>query len=384
MKNILSPISGTPNVKKLDHFEKSISSESKLINASIDNFVCLESGLIFNQSGSRNIEMDFYENEYDLHSENDFSEFKYQSNNGFIGIYDNIIQFIFSNINLKDKGDFLDIGCGKGLLIKKFSEQKTDWNLFGIEPSLNASFYHRKIVPQAEISINNFENASLSKDKFDFISANGVLEHVSQPVKFLEFIKEKLNGDGFCFIGVPNFNTNPADLFTYDHLSRFTPATIKRLFSKCGFKIIAESVTNDRVPMWYLIKKSNEISFSYVNVESEINNYKKHLNQMNKSFNSFQTCVDNSKGEKIGIYGTGSVFLLSTLFRNVKFSDVECFVDNNESIVGSSKNGVPIHSPEYLSRNKINNIIISSNPCYHDQIKRKIFELGLSNINIYT
>ena len=276
MKDIFSPISGSANVQKLSHFKKSISSESKLINSPVDNYICLDTGLIFNQTGARGVEADFYESEYDLHSENDLSEFKYQIKNGFIGIYDNIIQFIFNEINFKEKGDFLDIGCGKGLLLKKFGEKKPKWNLFGIEPSLNASLFHEKLIPQAEISNSIFENASLSSSKFDFICTNGVLEHVNEPVKFLNYMEGKLRDEGYCFIGVPNFYTNPADLFTYDHLSRFTPETINKLFSDCGFSVIAKNVSNTRVPMWYLIKKTKKSSI-LVNIKAELKNYNTHL-----------------------------------------------------------------------------------------------------------
>ena len=168
MKDIFSPISGSTNVQKLSHFKKAISSESKLINAAVDNYLCLDTGLIFNQTGGRGVETDFYESEYELHSENDLSEFKYQTDKGFIGIYDNIIQFIFNELKFKEKGDFLDIGCGKGLLLKKFGEHKRKWDLFGIEPSSNASLFHEKLIPHAEISNSNFENASLLLNSFSF------------------------------------------------------------------------------------------------------------------------------------------------------------------------------------------------------------------------
>tara|TARA_B110000879_G_C11162710_1_gene509802 strand:- start:506 stop:1660 length:1155 start_codon:yes stop_codon:yes gene_type:complete len=384
MNEIFSPISGSTNIKKLSHFKKSISSESKLVNSAVDNYICLDSGLIFNQTGAREVELDFYESEYDLHSENDLSEFKYQTEKGYIGIYDKIIQFIFSNVKLEKKGDFLDIGCGKGLLLKKFGEQNENWKLFGIEPSIKASLFHEKLIPEAEISKSNFENAALSSSKFDFICSNGVLEHVSEPVKFIEYIEGKLNDEGYCFIGVPNFNSNPADLFTYDHLSRFTPGTIKKLFSDCGFEVIAKNVSNSTVPMWYLIKKSKKKSSLLINVKQELKNYNDHLDLMNNSFDSFQKCVDDNRGEEIGVYGTGTVFLLSTLYREIKFSDIVCFVDDNQSIIGNKKQGINIYSPDYLKLNNINNIIISSNPCYHDQIIRKINELNLNSPKIYS
>ena len=63
-----------------------------------------------------------------------------------------------------------------------------------------------------------------------------------------------LKDNGYLYIGVPNFRNNPADIYTYDHLSRFTPSVIKQLFSSSGFDVAAEWVLKNRVPMWFMHK----------------------------------------------------------------------------------------------------------------------------------
>ena len=69
-------------------------------------------------------------------------------------------------------------------------------------------------------------------------------------------LADLLKDDGYLFIGVPNFETNPADLFTYDHLSCFSFQSISYIFELAGFEIIDSKVSSTRVPMWYLLRKT--------------------------------------------------------------------------------------------------------------------------------
>lgn len=375
MKKVLSPITKSENVKKLDFFRKSISSESKLVEKSISNYICLETGLIFNQLGARGEESDYYEEEYDLHSENDFSEFKYLTKNGYIGIYDNILNFIDDNL-IKDKikGKILDVGCGKGLLLRNFFERHNGWELYGIEPSRNAINFHKTILPNANIHQGGFETSPFKENDYDLVVSNGVLEHVADPLKFLAFLSKNLNDDGLCFIGVPNFCNNAVDIYTYDHLSKFTPTTIRYLFDLAELEIVDEMVFDDRVPMWFIVRKKrscNNTSFE-IDLDAELQIYNANAKANKKSMDAIEKCFKEAEDNSIVIYGTGSIFLLTTIFKEINLDYVKCFVDDNDTIIGTNKMGIPIKSPEYIRKNNINNLVISSNPCYHQQIIKKI------------
>ena len=86
---------------------------------------------------------------------------------------------------------------------------------------------------------------------------------------------------------------------------------------------------------------------------------------------------------KIAVYGTGSIFSLATFYTDINFSDIYCYVDDNDSIHGSKKNGITIQSPQILQSEKISKIIISGNPCYHDQIIKRIHSLNLNSFDLY-
>ena len=384
MEEVISPITGLNNVKKLNEFPISITSESNLTNEKVSNYICLDSGLIFNNDGARGNEEEFYEEEYDLHNENDLSEFKYLSNEGYLGIYDNILNFIKPKISSLRSGNILDIGCGKGLLLRNFSLRYPKWNLFGIEPSKKASLYHKRIIPSADIHNGGFEDAIFEKNKFDVIFSNGVLEHVPKPLEFLKFTRNLLKEEGICFIGVPNFKNNPVDMFTYDHLSRFTTDTLEGLFNLTGFNIIAKDASSNKVPMWYLIRKTNTLHKKVnVDIEKQIKVFKQNFDQVNSSINSISECLKTHENEEIVVYGTGSIFTIACKLKKLNYKRILCFVDDNDSIIGSSKMGIMVKKSEFISENKIKNIIISSNPCYHEQIKSKLISLNINDLKIY-
>ena len=86
----------------------------------------------------------FYTDEYNLHSENAESEFKYFDSNKVVGIYDEIVEFLINSLqNFKNK-KILDIGCGKGLLLNKLNKKFPDAKLHGVEPSRNAAEFLKK------------------------------------------------------------------------------------------------------------------------------------------------------------------------------------------------------------------------------------------------
>ena len=170
--------------------------------------------------------------------------------------------------NFKNK-KILDIGCGKGLLLNKLNKKFPDAKLHGVEPSRNAAEFFKKVLPKVNLSESTFENSPFVKETFDLITTNGVLEHVPNPVTFLKAIRNSLADDGYLYVGVPNFENNPADLFTFDHLARFTPNTINLTFNLAGFKIVSKIVPDKRVPMWFIVQKSDFLSLDEINIDIE-------------------------------------------------------------------------------------------------------------------
>ena len=186
-RDVHCPITGSDDTVLLVSYDQCITSDSQLVNANVENRISRASGLVYNASGARGGEKGFYTDEYDFLSESVLSEWKvFDSSGQGEGLYHQIVDFIDSGIALPRKGRILDIGCGKGLLLKRFSEKYPDWELCAIEPSKNAKAFFEEVMPKVSLYDGNFEDSPYINQTFDLVTASGVLEHVPKPVQFLE------------------------------------------------------------------------------------------------------------------------------------------------------------------------------------------------------
>lgn len=100
----------------------------------------------------------------------------------------------------------LDIGCGTGEFIQRGLD--FGWKIDGIELSSNArsiALAKTKTNIKQDIFDPYFENS-----KYDVITLWHVLEHLSDPVIYLNKFKEILNPNGIIVIAVPNFKAYDA------------------------------------------------------------------------------------------------------------------------------------------------------------------------------
>ena len=359
-------------------YKTSITSDVRIIEKPVSNHICLDTGLVFNATGASGAEKEFYTDEYDLHSESVISEFKYFEKGRSVGVYSNILEFIEKNIRLNNKGNVLDIGCGKGLFLRRFTEVFSKWELFGIEPSKNASQFFSETMPNVNIFEGMLEESSYKNEKFDIITANGVLEHVPKPIEFLKTVKRMMHENSYLYIGVPNFENNPADLFTFDHLSKFTEDTISLCFDIAGFEIIAKKIESQRVPMWYILKpKLNGVRA----LEPQVNKSKKLVSRTLREIEGYWSSFNEAakivnEGYKIAFYGSGAFGSLAFHYSDISVEDISVIIDDNETVWGSKRLGIPIDAPDNLDKYKeVKAILFSANPCYLDTLHKKTTNL---------
>jgi len=143
----------------------------------------------------------------------------------------------------------LDIGCGPGLFLKYCQDQGMD--VIGLEPSEDAADFARQSGVQViSGGYENFSSADLGT--FDLIYSNGVLEHLPDPLSFLETCRDGLGENGQCFVSVSNdFNPiqqiwlkmgqEPWWLCPPEHINYFSPDSLSALVVKAGLS--PQSVT---------------------------------------------------------------------------------------------------------------------------------------------
>lgn len=140
--------------------------------------------------------------------------------------------------------NILDIGCATGVFLK--AAQNRGWDIYGVEHSEYA-------VQQAKDRLGNGKNiycGSLqnfeSEKIFLAISAWDVIEHVTNPLFFLEKVHSLLQDDGIFTFSTVNTSSLNHLLFGQnwryytppEHLSYFNLRNIKQMLNQTGFELL--------------------------------------------------------------------------------------------------------------------------------------------------
>ena len=144
--------------------------------------------------------------------------------------------------NGRRQGRVLDVGCGRGFLLKVF--QKRGWEVTGTELSDWAANCARGVLGLPVLT-GNLQELNLPANHFDAVVMWHVLEHVPDPRSTLAEVHRILKQDGVFMIGVPNFGAWEARFsrdkwFHLDvprHLTHFTKDTLQRALLDTGFQV---------------------------------------------------------------------------------------------------------------------------------------------------
>ncbi len=148
---------------------------------------------------------------------------------------------------ISPEGIFLDVGCAEGFFLFGVKENSS-WQAEGVEiidgavefarQRLGLTVYHGTLDTLNEVS-----------GRFDFIRMNNVIEHVQNPVRFLEKTQQLLKPFGKIYCSTPNGFQDGNFLRTANkrglrfnllenHFFYYHPKTLREIFEACGFKII--------------------------------------------------------------------------------------------------------------------------------------------------
>jgi SAM-dependent methyltransferase len=173
--------------------------------------------------------------------------------------YNAVNIFLVTEINsaVKDKGRFLDVGCGFGSLLMGMLD--SGWQAFGSELSQVAVDHVNKSVGKECSYYGLLPELPFEQHTFDVINMTNVLEHVPSPTQLMLECKDLLTPGGLLFVRVPNmdftflfkkvlglfrlfgFEFSDFSLISTNppiHLQGFDSRSLKTIFEKTGFETI--------------------------------------------------------------------------------------------------------------------------------------------------
>ena len=144
-------------------------------------------------------------------------------------------------------GRVLDIGCGRGFLLRSF--QRRGWDVAGTEMSESAAAYARQKL-DLPVHVGKFEEVKLPENSFDAVVMWHVLEHFERVDNALREVNRVLKPGGIFLVAVPNFGSLEARLardkwFHLDvprHLTHFTSGALARCLVRNRFQVETGSV----------------------------------------------------------------------------------------------------------------------------------------------
>lgn len=238
---------------------------------------------------NKTITKNFYKKKYKLLYDNSL----YQNQNN---IYKKIFNYTKSYLINKR---ILEVGPGSGYFYFYLKKIVKSYD------SVELGAGQRKILKKYH-NFSPFHSIKQVKKKYDTIILLSVVEHVKNPISFLNQLKKYLNKNGKIIIEVPNVDDPLLSYFNLDyykknyyrkvHLNYFNSNTIKKLIQKSNLKIVKQksiltySLTNHL--SWFYMKRGNKNSFDATNVcfdhthnnNSKLNELFDYLDKRYKNF----------------------------------------------------------------------------------------------------
>jgi len=174
----------------------------------------------------------------------------------------------------------LDVGCATGHYLSLFDADRNGMEFDTIQANYAKYNFNVNIVPEM-------------KYKYDLISYYHVLEHIQNPDKEIERIKEHLSDDGYLYIAVPLydkclFSSDGSQVFDFEnlyhlnHVNCFTLQGIKNLLK--DFDIVKED--NTIYGSMLLLKKADKprdiIKQDYKHIVAQLEHKKKAIELLNQ------------------------------------------------------------------------------------------------------
>ncbi|MBN2438705.1 MAG: class I SAM-dependent methyltransferase [Deltaproteobacteria bacterium] len=147
------------------------------------------------------------------------------------------------------KGRLLDVGCATGTFLQL--AQKNGWEVEGTELSPYAVSFAKNLL-NANIFCGHLMDAGYEEASFDVVTFWHVLEHLSDPMRYLQEAHRILKPSGLLVIAAPNVNDyimkisyrivkrRPLKLFFRTdreiHLFHFSADTLRLYLNKTGFR----------------------------------------------------------------------------------------------------------------------------------------------------
>jgi len=350
-------------------------SATKIVRGDLDLMVCEDCGFIFNHT------FDLSKLSYGRHYDNT------QVCSPFFNNYlANIVHHLLFESGIKNCR-IVEIGCGDGLFLRKMIEVEKCGNTgYGFDPSY--------VGPATDLEGKlKFEKCYYGPEcadiQADIIICRHVIEHVPNPIDFLNLIKKAVakSPHARIFFETPCVEwilSNQVDWdFFYEHCSYFTADSLTTAFESAGFSVKNVKHVFEGQYLWLeatipskqpvVTKNPNRIPSLAKNFTSDEHHFKINLRDM---------IMKLASTGKVALWGAGAKGVTFANLIDPECKLIDCLIDLNPNKQGHyiPGTGHPITSPqEFAKRGGGRAVLMNSN--YRDECLKLLCEENL-DINL--
>ena len=282
----------------------------------------------------------------------------------------------------------MEIGCGKGEFLNLLCELGDNSGV-GFDPGYKLERNHSR--PRAQITfIQDFYSERYAKYCGDFICCKMTLEHIPDVSNFINMIRQSTEDapSAVVYFQVPEAFSILRDVqfwdIYYEHCSYFTSESLRRLFTSCGFCVLAVKMHYGNQ---YLSIEARPAAFERVapRIKPE------QLEELYKCITEFRDKSQGlilywqqrlrsceQQGKRVVLWGSSSKSVSFLTSLGIK-REVDYVVDINPYKQGKFMpgSGHKIVAPEYL-KSHCPDLIVLVNPIYRDEIQEMLDGMAVS------
>lgn len=214
-----------------------------------------------------------------------------------------------------------DFGCGEGLLMREMKNANPQAKVLGFDFNIQGQSGD---IARFACDLNNYQDIERVQNhlSFDLVTTSHVLEHVINPVMYLQALKSRLSDKGLLFIEVPDASAcsqrlqlHSTNLVHGQHIHYYTSESLENIAARAGLKKIAakQFVTGDIPRLQMLFEASDEIhqypqkikQTAHATVKARFEQYNAKLDELNTAISE---AFKQSDSGKIGLWGIGGDF----------------------------------------------------------------------------
>jgi SAM-dependent methyltransferase len=305
----------------------------------------LETGLIFN---------------HDFQPELLSYDADYQNEQGISRYFSEHLDQVLSWLApLAEGHPLLEIGCGKGSFLDRVHQR--GFSVRGMDPTYegNNPLIEKKFFGGGE------------KSQYGGIILRHVLEHIPNPISFLESIRDANSGRGWIYIEVPCFDwicqsKNWFDIF-YEHVNYFRLDDFRRLFGEVHFA--RHSFGGQYLSVLADLSSVRNPSIETIEPLSLPSDFTASVDQLTRQLKPGGSWQHSTRNV---VWGGASKGVIFSLFMQRAKTPIDHVIDINPSKQGKflALTGLPVESPEaVLAQLPAGSRIVIMNRNYANEIR---------------